>query len=310
MRYFRSLAAPLLALSLLQPAQAQTPSQPAKQTAKQAYQAPQRDEEFLRLYDDVKWFEDSRRENHEKLGSFSGPVAARIFKDSISRLAKRYVSDIRELASLYTCGKYLQVDSDNDLYKRLIFGDFFVVAHNGGVDYDDSILKKITRNRGNRLGINVVDLDMPEDTNMQRISKTSFADLREAISLYNRQIKEENDRQWTTEGHQCAQAQIIRIRNELLEAAEIRDDSGTIDISAPKGSSNIVLYGVGEFKPGLPFVLSKYVYTVSISPDGTADLWFKDSDDYLSKLAASSSNAPFFSQEEAKVKKKIEFGKK
>lgn len=247
-------------------AEMQAPKQ-QKSASASAYQRKASDGEFLKLYDDVKWFEDKNRAN--RLDELQPQAAsARAFGKRAARLAERYDDIIGPPVKVYTCGKHVAIEFDR---KEFLSGEFFsrISDYGKGPFSLRKVFVKTPKNLHDRKEIR---LPIPEGYNMQPASEVSFASLHEAVSLYNLQLRamSENDR-FTRKGY-CISDQLDSIGRDLWNSAVGKSyfSGSELDVRAPKGTNRIIVAATGDYKGKLG------IFSLSISPDGLTDLWFKE----------------------------------
>lgn len=296
MRYLRKLAAPILALSLLGAVEAQTPRQPAKQ-----YQAPQRDEEFVRLYNDVKNFEtDNRKYNPESGFGTLDLLTGKNFLARAVGLAKRYgIQD--EIPRITTCGNYIQIVPLDYTDGDTIFSEFVAIHSLWGKMLEKATAVPVpagfTVSRKERLNEVYFSFGLPP------VSTPDFETIRKDLITYDSEFRRlyelrrplsedekkklgekfvkdrENQRIWEGAKYRCIDGRLNSLRRGILRRLMPKDkyqdfleqfDSGNYDeFRGVRGSKKIIMAADGAL--GLTSIFS-----LSINPDWTAELWIRD----------------------------------
>ena len=272
MRYLK-IAAIGLAAMLFQPVHAQkTPSK--KSDGRQV--TYQRDLEFEGLYTDLKRFEDQNRgKEYENYMDRTDSIAGKKFRGELNKLPGRHGFYLDGTVNVFTCGNYIGSRFEDpsrtlELREEFMFGEFFAVERNfRGTSKKIYVIQ-------DKDGFSIRNsIDVPQEYNMQPVSETDFSSLREAIQLYNSQLQYMDPIYLSSEGERygCIYDQLLDISLELAKLSGIEAcDACVSQTRAPKGTLNIVMSGIGQYheKTGL--------FTLSVSPDGKTDLWFKDKD--------------------------------
>ena len=270
MRYTKEIATAGLALLLSQsPLETQTnkPQQTTRQTT-QTQKAYRRDEEFLKLYEDLRRYEDyydrtiPEDNRHRNVAAEAGDF----FQERARQLAKRYGLEL-DTTDMSTCGNYISLTDFG--FGKYLLGEFNVASSSFGNNEVEKIFVQPAKD-----GYKIVKWESGGSDlfNMQRISDTDFWSLRDAILLYRSQIDEKSH---IIARNICAEDQLSRIERELLEVFGIfgiisNGDLSVPFIRAPKGSNRIILTDLAVYN-GIPGI-----YSMSIAPDGKNNIWFKD----------------------------------
>ncbi|MBI4174166.1 MAG: hypothetical protein HY517_00850 [Candidatus Aenigmarchaeota archaeon] len=312
----RYLAAPLLALSLL-PAQAQTSS--TKQPTKQAYQAVRRDEEFLRLYEDVRNFEtDNRKYDPDSKFVTLGRLSGERFRDRALKLAMRYGLKMSgDGMTVITCGNYLEAAAYDSGYFISIFDEFTAIS-NPWSARTDKITASITP-RGFEIKEEV--FDSRPSFGLPPMSKPDFDRVRRDLFAYDRGLREilgeiealtpddfdkltveqaiilSKQNSWDSKRYYCINNQTGSLMMRMIGQMKPRDEyvkwlsdfwgmsairNSITDIRSPRGSNKILIAGdkaEDVHTPERILERKTSLFTLSIYPDWTAELWVRNPED-------------------------------